>query len=399
MTSLTRENSIKPLVWSVAGPVSVVLSVLLLVIKESPFYIDLSAVALFGLLIAWRFKLKGALAASVILGGVFTYDYFVELDPIGLWDFGLAVSIAFSFLITALASQETLEAIQKAGSQALSELASWEQKFTDLLHSNKALEADLFVSKERYLQLSDQLKAKIETSERAERLLKMATAELVSQTALREKTEVSFFDLKRELSLSKEMIQEQQLQIKAMQNGAEEHHSRLQSTLSEAEQHQSLVQDQLNQAVQHQFILQKKLNEAEEKLLGLAGQLEEMSDRLKALQSEKDELEKALDDALKLDTPGQDEPERGRYFGLYHQLHSQFLEKKEELFKARKENFMLLQQFLEFQRDREEEFVFDSTNEVKQLSESYKVLSENLLERDKEIEELEILVTTIFQNK
>lgn len=387
MTTYARENSLKPLVWSIAGPASVVLSVLLLVIKESPFYIDLSAVALIGLLIAWRFKVKGAVVSTALLSAVFAYDYFIEVDPIVLWDLGLGLSIAISFFITSLASQETLDAIQKAGSSAISEIASWEQKFTELLHSNKALEADLYVNKDRFLQLTDQLKSKIESSERAERLLKLAREELITQTALREKTTAQSLDLKRELSLIKEQLDQERLNLKAIQLGAENYTQRLQNELIEAK-HTSDTRYSL---------VNKELVESEEKLRDLLGQFQEMSERLKALQSEKEELEKGLDEALKPTEVELQAPERGRYFGMYHQLQFQFLEKKEELFKARKENFELQQKFLESQRDYEEQFAFDKNNEIHTLTQSYKLLGESLLEKEREVEELEELVSSLIR--
>lgn len=364
MTSKAHVKSLKPLVGTIAGPASVVLSVLLLVIKESPFYIDLSAVALVGLLLSWRFKIKGAAASSLLLSAVFAYDYFIEIDPIGIWDFGLAASIGLSYFITALASQETIEAIQKAGNTALDEIASWEKKFTDLLHSNKTLEADLFISKDRFLQINDQLKAKIESAERAERLLKIARDELLSQTSLREKTEVQYHELKRELALIKEDLSIERLNCKAIQQGSEK-----------------LIES-----------LQSMSKAAEEKLHDLLGQLEGMTEKIKTLQSEKEDLEKALDEALKPTEIELQAPERGRYFGLYNQLRTQFEEKKEELQKARKENFDLQQQLLELQKEQEE----NSTQDVHELTASYKRIADALLEKEREVEELETIVAKLL---
>lgn len=378
MTTHARVNSSKPLVWSIAGPASVVLSVLLLVIKESPFYIDLSAVALVGLLIAWRFKIKGALVSSALLSAVFAYDFYIEADPIAMWDFGLAFSIALSFFITALASQETLEAIQQAGSSAIAEITSWEQKFAELLHSNKALEADLYVNKDRFLALSDQLKQKTEAFERNERLLKLARDELLTQTALREKTTSQFYEMKRELALAKGQLEQERINLKAVQLGAENYTQQLKKQLQEALE--------CNQQ-----------NNAEEKLHGLLGQLQEMTDRLKTLQSEKEELEKALDEALKPSEVELQEPERGRYFGMYHQLHYQFIEKKDELFKARKENFDLQQKLLEFHKAQEDFQIYDANQEVQTLAQSHSRLLESLMAREQEVEELEAIVDRLIR--
>jgi hypothetical protein len=71
---------------------------------------------------------------------------------------------------------------------------------------------------------------------------------------------------------------------------------------------------------------------------------------------------------------------------------AEFEEKKEELQKARKENFVLQQQLLELQKDQEE----NSTQDLHELSASYKRIADALLEKEREVEELETIVAQLL---
>lgn len=358
-------TDIKPSILSIVGPAFVLVSILLLVIKESPFYIDLSAVAMAGLLISWRWKVRGALIASFVLAAVLTYDFFVEGDAIGLWEAGLSFSIAIAFGVTALASAETLETIRRASEQALLEMEEWEKKLTETLGFKERLEAEAVVKADHVEELKKQLKSAHAEAEQQKRLFSMSRDEIAHLLSQREKAELQAIDLRRQLNLEKEKKDELAQHFKALQIGSEK-------TLEQ---------------------YAKKIEEAEGTIQDLAGQLHSLADKLKALQGEKEQLEKELDAALKPSEELLDHAQGGRYVGLYKQLQEQFSEKKAQLALARSALFMREEELLLLKQQWIEEEEFDSSGEMAQLFEAQSVLLKRVLAQEEEIVALEEILS------
>jgi hypothetical protein len=84
------QTLVQPNVIPLLGPALIFLSVLLLVVKQSPFYIDLSVIAFSGVLFSWRWKWKGVFASSALLGLVLGYDFFFEEVAVSWLGFGLS---------------------------------------------------------------------------------------------------------------------------------------------------------------------------------------------------------------------------------------------------------------------------------------------------------------------
>ncbi len=366
--SIERTQTIQaPLIWSIVGPASVLFSTLLLVIKESPFYIDLSVVAMTGLFLSWRWKRKGAIASAVLLSSVFAYDYFIEMDSIGLWDFGLLFSLYLSFLITALASAETLELMKSAANAALAEVEEWEKRLSSVLGAKEAIEVNLMKSEGELATIKELENTARSEKERYQRLLAMARDEMFKQTSLHEQAEARAQSFKLELAKAKEELQDSRLFSRAIQQGAERELERL----------------------------QKELLTAEENMQDLAGQLSDLAEKLKDLQSEKDQLEKALDDALKQPPVPDGELQGGKYVGLYKQLREQFGEKQKLLDETRKALFVIEQELLTQAKLREEHIEEEMMKLLNQYSLDIKRYESDISLKDQEIQSLEELIRSI----
>lgn len=403
MTQKSSELVLKPLIWSVAGPASVLCSLMLLVIKESPFYIDLTVVAMTGLLIAWRFKLRGALASITLLASVIAYDFWIERDPIGLWDLGLASSIALSFVITALASAETLERMKKASLNAIAEVQSWEEKFSELIGAKQAVEGDLVIQRDRLLETERKASTHAEEAEKFSRLLSLARSELLTEVSKREEAERQVIALAAQAAANTKSVQllsiaqQEFLAESAKREEAERRASSLNIELSKAteqvdDQKQLLKAIQLASEKKIEELL-SKLAQSESALQGLAGQLEELAERLKALQGEKEQLEQSIGEALSPEMTVPDEPQGGRYVGLYKQLREQFDDKQTQLLQARNERFLLEQKLLELEKAYEEEDLFDASGLMKEASRKFQILHAQILAQQEEIDLLEQLIS------
>lgn len=182
------------------GPASVVLTIFALVIKDSPFYIDLSVTALVGVLLCWRMKSVGLYLASALLGTVLAYNFFLDGVPLTLWEAGLGASLELTFVMTALASLELTDAFQQAckaaSINALNEVEDWKVKITEALVGKEAAVSESENFKNKLLKLQDALKAKTEQSEMFERLLEMARSDMNETAIAKENSERQFLEQK-----------------------------------------------------------------------------------------------------------------------------------------------------------------------------------------------------------
>lgn len=296
--------------WTLAGPASVLVSVFLLVISESPFYIDLSAVAIIGFALSFQWKLRGFLAASFTLVSVLLYDAYVERESMTFWHLGVAATIEIAFLITSLTVIDLGERWKRSIEAALEKMTlALPQVVVPAATGKEEAEAAIEAAREKLVKSGDQLKVWIEKAERFERLLSMARNELVSQMKVREEADQRSAELRIVSS-----------------------------------------------------ILQEKLRNGEEQIQSLLDQLGGLAGRLKTLQEEKEELEKAMEEALKVKPQDQVQEESDREeiaelkrtFHQHQQLKEQFHEKSKEVDTARRERFALQEELLSLKKMKEE---------------------------------------------
>lgn len=234
-------------VLSMIGPASVVMTIFALVIKESPFYIDLSATALIGVLLCWRLKSVGLYLASALLGTVLAYNFFLDGVPLTMWEAGLGASLELTFVLTALASLELTDAFHQAcktvSANALDEVEEWKVKISETLAGKAAAVSESEEFKNKLLKLQDALKAKTEQSEMFERLLEMARTDMNQAAASKESSDRQYLeqknlalsfeatatDLNTFISLQAEEITETRVLISRLENELTAAHSDLTS--------------------------------------------------------------------------------------------------------------------------------------------------------------------------
>lgn len=270
VTQSDSKVSAKASLLSIVGPMSVLLSVLLLVIKESPFYIDLSVTALMGLLLCWRWKQTGLMAATALLAAVFGYDYFVEHQSVGLWDMGLVGSIQLSFIVTTLASLELLDRFYAFKNSVIAQYQDTIEKSLAFEAERQVLQAKVAEGLQKLQASMDQVKVKTESAEMFERLLNMARTELLDQTTQAQKLEDQLANVRREMHLLQEKNEDAEIQqdefrsVRAILTAKEEEIARLRKRSDEVEQ----------QAIESEA-LQTLLDAREKELADIQGKYEE----------------------------------------------------------------------------------------------------------------------------
>lgn len=350
------------------SPALVILTVLALVVKESPFYIDLSATAFLGWVICFRFREVGLVVATALLAGVLGYNFLTEDIP--AWELWLGSSLELSFIVAVLTSKESFEAFQEAcrsvSKNALDEIEDWKLKIEEAVSRKEAVVSELKGLQEKLLSLQDSLKVQTEQGEMFERLLERARNEVVQVTREKEDLALNYIKEKQralkfeeavsagneEIDVFSRLNLQLEFDLKEMQKFAAGKEQALhQKTLEVLDREWKIerLEDQMKSAAGDQ----------EGKLQSLGEQLEALIDRLKNLQAEKDDLEKALEEALKPADGVVDSRELKRVSGLYHQLRSQFSEKSKALDETRAELFKVQEAFLLLQKKVEEEYIFD----------------------------------------
>lgn len=386
---------------SMIGPASVILSILALVIKESPVYIDLSATALLGLLLSWRFKILGLCGASILLNLVLAYNFFQNKEALTLWELGLAGSLELSFVVTAFASAELKDVFQKACKaaceNALLEIEEWKEKITATVSGKEKIANELELLKDKLLPLQDSLKSNIEQKEMFERLLEMAKTEVLQLGAEKEKAEQNYYALKNETSRLSLLANDSEEEAKSLNRLNQKLQEDIKALISSHTEKESQINthtlnvldlewkiEKLNDEVQQ---YKSKLRDAQGEAQSLGEKLEALIDKLKNLQTEKDDLEKALAEALNPTTESADpNKELKRVNGLYNQLREQFKEKSQVLDETRRTLFQVQEEYNLFQKSKVEEqiqeqeafqsHILSLSEHIQQLETEVKVLHE-----------------------
>lgn len=421
-------------ILSMIGPVSVVATIFALVIKESPFYIDLSVTALVGVLLCWRMKSLGLGIASGVLASVLAYNFFLEGTPLTLWEAGLGASLELTFALTALASLELTDAFHQAckaaSATALNEVEEWKVKIQEALVGQEEASLESEASKAKLLKLQDALKVKTEQAEMFERLLELARSDLTATAASKETLDRQYFeqknlalsheasvtDLNQFISLQAEEIRDTRGLVSKIENELIEAQKEVTAKNALLQKQALMVMDlewkieqsgEESRQLEHYKTLANeasaKLQELEHyksmagdssgKVEALGQQLEELIDRLKHIQQENDKLKEELEEALKPeDEAVGDSKELSRVMGLYNQLRSQFAEKSSHLDEARKQLFHSQENLHALQKEIEEKYVYDQEQIVAAYEKHNTELNSEIKRLESEIVKLEDLI-------
>lgn len=420
-------------ILSMIGPGAVVLTIFALVIKDSPFYIDLSVTALVGVLLCWRMKSVGLYLASALLGTVLAYNFFLDGVPLTLWEAGLGASLELTFVMTALASLELTDAFHQAckaaSVNALNEVEEWKDKITEALIGKESAVSESENFKNKLLKLQDALKVKTEQSEMFERLLEMARAEM-TETAVRKESserqyleqknlalsfEASVADLNQFIGLQAEEITETRVLLSRLENELTASHAEITSKnnilqkqalsvmdlewkleqVAEPKNLENESSEKLAEVTKDLELYKSMASDSAGKVEALGEQLGDLIDRLKNLQTENDKLKEELDAALKPENEPVsqgDTKELSRVQGLYNQLRSQFSEKSQSLDDTRKLLFHSQETVLALQKEIEEKYVYDQDQTIAAYEKHNVELTAQVKHLESEVAELEDLI-------
>lgn len=388
---------------SILGPASVILSILLLVVKESPFYIDLSVTALFGIVVCWRFRQVGLYVSSVVLSSILAYDFIFDGEPFSLWDLGLGLSIQLSFIATALAREEIAKAfyaLQAAGEKALEDFKAFQGEVTQTLTKAETLIGTNEALERRALLIQDELKSERESLEMHKRLLFMAKEELGEEVALKERFQRELFNEKHKIAFLEQKLEDKEFLSKQISILEEELLKEKKAYSKMMASQKELAEEELKrQADEYEQAFLNLQSKSEIEITTLGEKLEALIDHLREVQNEKEELAKGLEEALKprpiketlkmYPLPGNAEalPDDTRTLkGLYFQLRSQFEEQKQLLSETRKTLFHKEEALALKEKEWKETFIYDKEGFISAYSDEIAALQARLLNAELELE-------------
>lgn len=424
--SRIKETSFSPQVTlrAMLGPLFASLGIMLLSLKNSPIYFDLSFLALAGVLICWKWEQKGLPLALLSLAAFLFYKWMGSEEVLSVWDFGLSISFALAFLITSLSKKEIAEGSEDPPEEVVDVFQSpyassppdlvkkYDKVIAEKNRSLDALQKNLGLSQERVQEL---VKDKEHLAERLREIEGFVAEqkqerekflEVISQKAelqelmLNQEKEIA--RLKTEAISEEDILKQaffrdlqQQIELNVREkNGLEISLSRLQHDVD-------AFQTQLSQKSEIIEGHQSKIHD-------LTGQLESLIDKLKHLEGEKEQLEKELESSdknlVRSDTSSEgvaspDVKAFSRLQGMHRQLKEQFQEKSEVLDQTRKELFQTEEKLLKVERLFLDSSRYDFHEMIQPMEKHLDELSQLCSRQEEEIKDLEAIVLSFTSSE
>lgn len=402
MIDETKVKSEKSLFyWVFLGPISMLLSMTLLIVKTPAEFMTLPALAIIGVGLTWMTRLKGLVASLVILFAFTVYQVITNPSADSLWFLGATFSMAFSFLITYLTLEEAEQVVSqwKEGSiLAFRSLMDTEVKV-------KALEEDHSIERENLLtQVVELEKSKTEiaaTLSTLEKVQELSRLELVSSLSKHDEALEELYDLRH-----KKRILEDELEVTVDSLA----NARKAIEKYEGDKAKSLeMNSHIDTLTRERDLLESTLSSLQEELEGKVQEIQslhgKLEDLIQSLEEEKNKPPQVIE--VKVEVPAQvaepvEEPlynqppatesEYRRLFGMHRQLREQFNEKSHQLDVARKELFIISEKanLLEIQLAENDH---QDAPALRELSRHFEELSYKYDEAIKEIETLEEIIS------
>lgn len=214
MNTTEKKQERQVQVWALIGPLLMMLALLLIIFKAPINHLNLPLMALIGIGLCWKWKLKGLAVSIGLLAAVIVYQYAGIPVEDRLWHIGIALAISLTFVVTALSFEE-IEAIIKSmdveSNSRLDNLLQLDEKLKAAQDTYQA-EAKQWALKTDVQQMETaNIRARLESYEK---LISIAREELVDTHSQQEKLLEELFQKKHEVALIHERLDSAQNEIK-----------------------------------------------------------------------------------------------------------------------------------------------------------------------------------------
>lgn len=200
MNTTEKNVELQVQLWALAGPIIAVATLATLLFEGSGHTLYLSWTLLAGIIVSWKWKVRGLVGALSALALVVGYRYLETPIDERLWHLGMAVAIALTFIITAL----TFEEIESL-------VGGLQQESSSRLKSLLQLDEKLETVQSKLAEEKEQLAARVAEQEEKiasyERLVSFTREEILSTHAQQEKLLQELFDRRHEVARLKEEIE------------------------------------------------------------------------------------------------------------------------------------------------------------------------------------------------
>jgi|GEM_PF-4007321 len=355
---LLRPIGLRLPVWTLWGPASVALSLLVLVFNATAFHAVLGGVAVGGLACCWKWQRTGLYMAAGALVSVWVLG--VAMNPsIGLsWSLGLVIALGLALFMTTLSAEEVQEALLTFQNRVREQSLAVCEAETKL----KTADANLAEEKRVLLGRVEQL---VREKGEVQAVLDIARTEFLSARNENDKLLNELFSAKQDIAKVEEQLEDfTPLQEEARQ---------LRHMLHQMEQRKPELVIQKEVVVEKQVVVETV--EIENPIsIELQAHVTDLREQLKLQTEEKELLEKTINQ-LQATAEATVPPiivssldsEEGRALrrtqGLYRQLRDQFEEKSSLLDQTRRDLFAA-QLALETYQKQTEEAHLEETEEL-----------------------------------
>lgn len=402
----TKESSLEKQVFigPFLGPFFALLTMAVALFYYSPEHMELPLAGLVGIYCSWKWRLRGAAIAWVILAAVTSFKSLSSFEPSIWWNISLSTSIALACLITALTQRNVRDHLEwkyQDSVEQQSRLAIAEARLNTILQT---------VNQERQeaQQIADNLRAQLMEKttllESQMQYIDVSRAEIIHTRSENEGLQKEIFEIRQKALRNQEDLETAKETLETLQGYQETSHKQekeireLRHTLDAFQYQIASYKDDLHHARQQQTLI-KEMGDLIETITREKSLLE---NTLGSLQAEIEVLKSK--DANECITVTEESPqELRRLEGFYRQLRDQFEEKSKTLDETRRELFCTQEKLSAIEIDFSEKELVNPQISLEEherhLAKIEGELRQELEINQQEIKNLYDLIDTIIKNK
>jgi hypothetical protein len=209
-----KRNDVQAQLWTIPGPLFVCCILLMIALKSSFTPLMLPIIAVGGIVACNLWKWGGVAVSSILLAAVMVYSLQSQPSQTWIWTIALSLSIASTFVLTVLCSEEAYHALD-----SLSKDSTDHKQTLSLLNDRlQVVQSKLTAEQNEFAlqrsQMQEQLAAKEEKQRSNEQLLKLARKEITSVLEKQEKLTQELLQANQKNAVMEAKILELQLNKK-----------------------------------------------------------------------------------------------------------------------------------------------------------------------------------------